>query len=245
MLIRRDSPDPLYVQIKEYLISEIKSGRYQADQRLPSERELSEQFQVGRMTVRQALLELMHEGRIYTRIGKGTFVDSPKIDQQLRALTGFSEDVRLRGGEPSSIVIEAKVITATPVLVKVLQILPGSHVVLLTRLRLADEVRLAVESAHLPYSLFPNLLEHDFAVESLYAVLKNDYGVTLVQAEQTLEAGLASHNDIDFLSLKPPAAVLRMERISYEKEGQPVEYVSSVYRGDRYKFRSILNIGSL
>lgn len=244
MLLRRDSPDPLYIQIKEYLISEIKAGHYQPDQRLPSERELSEQFQVGRMTVRQALQELMHEGRIYTRIGKGTFVDTPKIDQQLRALTGFSEDVRLRGGKPTSKVFEAKVIPATPVLAGVLQISPDDDVILLTRLRLADGVPLALESAHLAFSLFPNLLEHDFAVESLYAVLKDVYGVTLVQAEQTLEARLASHQELEILSLKPPAAVLKMERITYEKEGRPVEYVSSVYRGDRYKFRSTLNIGT-
>lgn len=244
MLLRRDAPDPLYIQIKQFLIDEIHSGRYQPDQRLPSERELSEQFQVGRMTVRRALIELQHEGKIYTRMGKGTFALDPKIDQELRALTGFSQDVHSRGGLHSSRVLEARVIPAPPAVANALRILPGARVYLIARVRYSDGVPLAVESAHLPCLFFPNLLDHDFAVESLYEVLKNDYGVTLVQAEQTLEAALANPEEIELLSLTPPAAVLRMERLTYNQDGQPVEYVPSTYRGDRYKFRSILQAGA-
>lgn len=242
LMLRRDSPDPLYVQIKEFLISEIKAGHYRPDQRLPSERELSEQFQVGRMTVRQALLALMHEGKTYTRIGKGTFVLAPKIDQQLRALTGFSQDVQSRGGQPSSQVLDARIIQAPPNIANKLNLQPGTDTILLSRLRLADGTPMALETAHLPHTLFPNLLAHDFAVESLYEVLQHEYNVSLVQAEQTIEAGLASPHEIEMLSLKPPAAVLKMERLSYNQDRQPVEYVFSIYRADRYKFHSTLHV---
>jgi GntR family transcriptional regulator len=245
MLLRRDAPDPLYIQIKEYIIAEIKAGRFQPDQRLPSERELSLRFKVGRMTVRQALLELMHEGKIYTRMGKGTFVLAPKIDQELRALTGFSQDVRIRGGRPSSRVLEAKVIAPPPAAARALRLGMDDKIILLARLRLSDGIPLALERAHLPHAFFPNLLDHNFEVESLYEVLRNDYGVTLVQAEQTIEAALASPNEIEMLSLTPPAAVLKMERLTYNQEGQPLEYVPSTYRGDRYKFRSVLQTGML
>ena len=197
------------------------------------------------MTVRQALLELMHEGKIYTRMGKGTFVNTPKIDQQLRALTGFSQDVRIRGGQPSSRILEAKVILPPPAAAHALRLSTEAQVILLVRLRLSDGIPLALESAHLPRSFFPKLLEHNFEVESLYEVLKNDYGVTLVQAEQTIEAALATHYEIEMLSLKPPAAVLKMERLTYNQNGQPVEYVPSTSRGDRYKFRSVLQTGTL
>ncbi len=239
-MLNRESPDPLYLQIKQVIIAEINAGRLQPDQKLPSERELSERFQVGRMTVRQALNELLHEGKIYTRMGKGTFVLTPKIDQQLRSLTGFSEDVSIRGKTPSSRILEARVTPASPVTASALRIPPGADVILLNRLRLSDGLPLALESAHLPYASFPNLLDHDFAVESLYHVLKSDYGVTLVHAEQTIEAALATPAEIELLSLTPPAAVLRMERLTYDQDGQPVEYVPSTYRGDRYKFRSVL-----
>jgi len=240
MLLHRDSPEPLYIQIKGYLVDEIIAGRYQPDQRLPSERELSELFDVGRMTVRQALQELFHEGKIYTRTGKGTFVQGPKIDQQLRALTGFSEEERIRGSHPSSRVLEAKITPAGTQVASVLRILPGKDVILLARLRLSNGIPLALESASLPNHLFPGLLEHDFAIESLYEVLMRDFGIRLMQAEQTLEAALASTYEAEMLGLKPPAAVLKMERLTHDQDGRIVEYVHSTYRGDRYMLRTVL-----
>ena len=240
MRLRRQAPDPLYLQLKNSLAAEIASGRYRPNQRLPSERELSAHLKVSRMTARQALQELARDGTIYTRVGKGTFVAAPKIDQQLRALTGFSQDVRARGGKPSSRVLEARVVSAIPDVVAALRIAPEAKVILLSRLRLADDTPLAVETAYLPFVLFPRLLRHDFAHESLYDVLESEYKLTLAQAEQSIEAALASAREIELLCLTPPAAVLRMQRLTLTADGVPVEYVLSVYRGDRYKFRSTL-----
>jgi GntR family transcriptional regulator len=240
MRLRREAPDPLYLQLKDSLTAEITSGRYRSNQRLPSERELSERFRVSRMTVRQALLELAHDGAIYTRVGKGTFVAEPKIDQQLRTLTGFSQDVRARGGKPTSQVLEAKVIPATPDVAAALRIAPDAEVILLSRLRLANDVPLAVETAYLPFAMFPKLLQHDFGVESLYDVLEKEYRLSVTQAEQSIEAALAGLREIELLELTPPAAVLKMQRLTLTGDGVPVEYVHSTYRGDRYKFRSTL-----
>jgi GntR family transcriptional regulator len=239
MDLQREGPSPLYLQLKESLMAEIRSRHYRAHQRLPSERELAAQFNVSRMTVRQALVDLAREGVIYTRVGKGTFVAGPKIDQQLHALSGFSQDVRARGGHPSSKVLEARVIPASPEVAAALRILPEADVVLLTRLRLADGVPLAIEAAHLPLALVPDLLSHDFATESLYSVLENEYGLLLTQAEQTIEAALANAREIELLELTPPAAVLRIQRLTLA-DSVPVEYVLSTYRGDCYKFRSTL-----
>jgi len=240
MRLRREAPDPLYLQLKDSLVAEIASGRYRSNQRLPSERELSTRFRVSRMTVRQALLELTRDGAIYTRVGKGTFVADPKIDQQLRALTGFSQDVRARGGKPASCVLEARVISAMPDVAAALRLTPEAEVILLSRVRLSDSIPLAVETAYLPFSRFPTLLHHNFASESLYDVLETEYKLTLTQAEQSIEAALASAREIELLQLTPPAAVLRMQRLTLTADGVPVEYVHSVYRGDRYKFRSTL-----
>ncbi len=111
--LQREAPNPLYMQVKEALLDEILSGRCRPHDRLPSERELSQQFDVSRMTVRQALLELARDGAIYARVGKGTFVAAPKIDQQLRTLTSFSQDVRSRGGQSTSRVLEAREMAAS------------------------------------------------------------------------------------------------------------------------------------
>jgi len=238
--LRREAPDPLYLQIKDRLLAEITSGRYRVHQRLPSERELAARFRVSRMTVRQALLELVHDGVIYTRVGKGTFVAEPKIEQQLRTLTGFSQDVRARGRQPSSRVLEARVVPATPEVATALRLLPETEVIVLARVRLANGLPLAVETAYLPFAQFPGLLHHDFATESLYDVLENDYRLVLTRAEQSIEAALASARELELLELTPPAAVLRMQRLTLTDNGVPVEYVLSTYRGDRYKFHSIL-----
>jgi GntR family transcriptional regulator len=216
---------------------------YHAHQRLPSERELSNQYHVSRMTARQALVELAREGTIYTRVGKGTFVAASKINQQLRALTGFSEDVRARGQRPSSRVLEAKVVPAPPDVTAALHLMPQAEVVLLARLRLADDLPLAVEKAYLSQARVPGLLEHDFSVESLYEVLENVFSFRLVFAEQTIEAALADQRELELLELTPPAAVLRMQRLTIASDGVPVEYVLSTYRGDCYRFRSTLQSG--
>jgi GntR family transcriptional regulator len=241
MRLRREAPDPLYTQLKDSLTAEIATGRYRPHQRLPSERELSIRFKVSRMTVRQALLELARDGVIYTRTGKGTFVAEPKIIQQLRALTGFTQDVRARGGKPSSRVLEARVIPATPEVAAALRITPGAEVILISRLRLSNGVPLAIENAHLPFVKFPDLLSHDFAVESLYDVLENEYGVKLTQAEQSIEAALAGPHEIELLEITPTVPVLKMQRLTLTSEGVPIEYVCSTYRGDRYRFHAILH----
>jgi GntR family transcriptional regulator len=238
--LQREAPDPLYLQLKASIVADISSRRYTTNQRLPSERELALRFKVSRMTVRQALLELAREGTIYTRTGKGTFVAEPKIDQQLRALTGFSQDVRARGSKPLSRVLKAKVIASPPDVAIALRLAPNAEVIMLSRLRVADGKPLALETAYLPFALFPNLLNHNFATESLYAVLENEYQIVLTQAEQTIEAALAEPDEIKLLKLDPPAAVLRIQRLTLTRDGVPVEYVLSAYRGDRYKFHSNL-----
>ncbi len=241
MHLRREAPDPLYLQLKDTLSADIRAGNYRSHERLPSERELALRYNVSRMTVRQALLELAHDGAIYTRVGKGTFVAAPKIAQQLRTLTGFTQDERNRGGHPASRVLEAAVVEASPHVAAVLRLPPGAQVNLLVRVRLSDDLPVAVERAYLSCALCPDLLRHDFSAESLYDVLENAYGLALVEAEQSFEAALAEPNELRLLELTPPAAVLRMNRLTFTHHNVPVEYVSSTYRGDRYKFTSTLH----
>ena len=238
--LKRNHPLPLYVQLLETLRTDIVSRRLQPHQQLPSERELGDRFHVSRMTVRQALADLARDGFIYTRVGKGTFVSEPKINQQLKTLTGFSQDMEHRGNKPSSRVLEAKLERATDSIAEALHIAPGTEVVLLSRVRLSDGVPLAIETVHLPHSLCPNLLRHNFAVESLYTVLEREYGFRLTRAEQTIEAALSSAHEAALLQLTLPAPVLVMERLTFTDQDIPIEHVHSVYRGDRYKFHSTL-----
>jgi GntR family transcriptional regulator len=238
--LKRNHPLPLYMQLYETLRADIQTQRLKPQQQLPSERALCERFQVSRMTVRQALVDLARGGFIYSRVGKGTFVSEPKIDQQLKTLTGFSQEMANRGSAPSSRVLDAKLQPASDDVANILRISFGSEIVFLTRVRLSDSLPLAIESVHLPHNLCPNLLRHDFGIESLYDVLEREYGYRLTRADQTIEAALAGPREIALLQLVAPAPVLMMERLTFTDQDVLIEYAQSVYRGDRYKFRSTL-----
>lgn len=239
-VLAHDGPEPLYLQIKELLLEEMRTGRYDAHQRLPSERELSVAHGVSRMTVRQALVELQRSGSVYARVGKGTFVAPPKIDQQLRSVTSFTEELRARGGAPSSRVVEAVVTAATADIAAALGLAAGGPVIRLARVRLSDQRPLAIETALLPAEPLPGLLSHDFSRESLYEVLSADYGLTLIAASQTIEAALADEEELSLLEMDPPAAVLRMRRLTQAADGSAIELVFSTYRGDLYQLHSNL-----
>jgi len=241
MPLLRESASPMYIQLKESIIADIMAGHHEPHQRLPSERELCQRYGVSRMTVRQALAELMREGAIYTRIGKGTFVSMPQlIKQQIGAVSSFSRDVIAQGNTPSSRVLEATVIPAPPMVARMLQIAPEADVILLVRVRLSDGEPLAIETAFLPFALFPDLLRHDFSSESLYDLLEHEYQLALVQAEQTITAALADAREADALGLQLPAAVLKLQHITQREDGIPVAFVRSSYRGDRYTLHTTL-----
>lgn len=239
--LRRHHPIPLYQQLQATLRAQIESGRFGTHERLPSERELSQQFGVSRMTVRQALDALSQQGLIYGKVGKGTFISEPKIDQQLVTLTGFSEEMQRRGQATSSRVVKLIELAATKDIANALQIETKTRVFNLVRVRLANGAPLALENGFLPAHLCPDLAAHDFSRESLYDVLRNQYGWHLVRAHQTVEARLANDEEIELLELKRPAPILAFERVTMVEQGFPIEYVRSAYRGDRYKFSAMLS----
>jgi len=241
MRLKREAPTPLYLQLKNALAADIDSGRYKPHERLMSERELGEKFKVSRMTVRQALTEMTHEGILYTQAGKGTYVSELKIKQELERLTGFSQDMAARGSIASGRVLEARIIPATLSLAAIFSVPANAELVLLSRLRLSDNIPLAIEVAYLLHQVCPGILDFDFSKESLYNILSTRYHTSLVRAEQTMESGLASPQEIELLQTTSPAPVLRIERLSYNEQNTLVEFVVSVYRGDRYKFHTTLH----
>jgi GntR family transcriptional regulator len=238
--LSKDDPVPLYLQVKTTLESEIKDGKFGQGSRLPSERELCERFGVSRMTARQALKGLERDGLVFSRVGKGTCVSEPKIEQQLRNLTGFSQEISTRGALPSSIVLSAQIVPANAHIATVLKLMQGAEEVELSRLRLSNDLPLCIEIANIPHYLCPNILKNDFASESLYNVFQRDYGHRLVRAQQVMEASLATTRELEVLQMTAPASVLRIERLTYNQNDTLLEYVVSTYRGDRYKFQLTL-----
>lgn len=240
-MAKHDSPVPLYVQIKEYILRNIRSGVYDVNERIPSERRLAEQFQVNRLTVSKAINELVQDGLLYTQVGKGTYVRPVKIDQTLQSLSSFTEDMTGRGKQASSRVLYAAVEPASDEVAKALGILPGVEVNVLSRLRMADDQLIAFERSHVIYALCPNLLEgRDFSSQSLYQVMREEYGIRLTYADQTIEAGVAEDEEIKVFGADTCTPILRITRVTHDENDRPVEYVQSSYHGDRYKFYTVL-----
>jgi GntR family transcriptional regulator len=240
MKLSREAPTPLYLQLKNALVADIVAGQYKPHERLMSERELGEKFKVSRMTVRQALTAMIREGILYTQVGKGTYVNESKIKQELQTLTGFTQDMAVRGTVASGQVLEARIIPATPTLAAIFSVPMNTEMALLSRLRLSDGMPLAIEEAYIRHQVCPGILEYDFSKESLYNILVTHYNTILVRAEQTMEASLATPKEAELLQITSPSPVLRIERLSYNEEKILVEYVISIYRGDRYKFHTTL-----
>jgi GntR family transcriptional regulator len=235
------APRPLYLQLRDALLHGIEQGHFGPHQRLPSERELSREYKVSRITVRQALAELIQEGRVYARVGKGTYVTDPSTRQPLSSLFGFSESVRRHGRVPTSEVLATSLEAASDEIAARLQLDPGAEVVRIRRLRKADGLALVVETSLLPHAPFPGLLQRIADDVSLYSVLEESYGVRMTSAEVTLEAALADEAEARVLGLPHPTAVLRVEQTTFTGDGRPMELSRSSYRGDGYRFHAILH----
>ena len=242
MLLDRDSTIPLYIQLKEYLRTQIEAGVYATGTRLPSERDLAQAFQVSRMTARQALQLLAQDGFVSSHVGKGTYVRRPRIAQELRFLTSFTDDILQRGMAPSSRIVRASLDYADKQAAGHLRVSVGTEIILLSRVRLADNEPIAWEICHLNYRLCPGILErHDFSRESLYEVLRKEYGYHLIWADQLISARMPDKDERDTLQLDNRTPVLSLTRVTYTDHDQPVEYVRSVYRCARYHVRTILS----
>jgi GntR family transcriptional regulator len=203
-------------------------------QAIPSERRLSTDFGVSRLTVRAALDELVREGHLVRRHGSGTFVSEPKIAQQL-TLTSFSEDMRRRGMVPGSKTIDLETVHAGARLGRALHVSPNAEVVRIRRLRLADGETMAIETLHVPGAVVPGLTRAHLEDASFYAILEERYGVVVESGIQTIEPTVTNEEESALLRVPLHSPAFLFERTSSTKDGTIVEFVRSVYRGDRYR----------
>jgi GntR family transcriptional regulator len=201
---------------------------------IPSERQLSDELGISRLTVRAAIDQLVRDGHLTRRHGSGTYVTEPKIAQPL-TLTSFTEDMRRRGMVPSSRTLDLAVISAGARLARRLQVSPEERVVRVQRLRLADGQTMALEVLHVPESLVPGLSKGDFENRSFYELLEDRYGILIVSGTQTIEPTVTNEEESALLGIPLHMPAFLFERTTVSESGQIIEYVRSIYRGDRYQ----------
>jgi GntR family transcriptional regulator len=226
---------PLYYQIQRALMEKIHSGELSEGDSLASEEELARTYQVSRMTARQALHGLKSRGYALSQKGRGTFVTKPKLEKNIMHLRGFTEDMKQRGMAPSSQLLEQTVVKASEELAESLKIMADAVVMKLRRLRLADGIPMALEESHIPLRSFPGLERIDFSKQSLYYILRENYGVRVAWADEVIEALPATREESELLTIPKRASVLSISRIIITTEQTPIEVACSRYRGDRYR----------
>ncbi|TCS82349.1 GntR family transcriptional regulator [Muricomes intestini] len=230
---------PKYFQLKKAIIRKIEEEEYLPGGLIPSERELMEQYQVSRITVRKAIDELVVEGYLYKIQGKGTYVKTDEKGNDLFSLVSCTQAVRNMGMTPTKQVIMANILTADKKRAKALNLSDTDQVFQLGRVLYANGEPLNYTLTYLPLKLFPRLEEHDFGKESLYMVLSEEYHVNITKARRTVEAVLVKDEIAEYLDIEAKMPVILFGCTTYgEVNGQeiPIENFKCYYRTDKYKF---------
>jgi GntR family transcriptional regulator len=203
---------------------------------LPPEAGLVARFKVSRTTVRKAIQNLVERGLVEVRRGRGTFVTRPKITQELTELTGFVEDMQALGRTPTARLLDKRVVAADEAVARHLALAPGTLVVRLRRVRLADGVAISFDETYLPRELGEKVAENDLAAEPVFALLEIKYDTPLIEAEYQLQAAAANSVAAEALQVPAGSPIFLIERTSYTTGSRPVDYERLHYRGDLIRF---------
>jgi len=230
------APTPVWVQIEEQLADRIESGALEPGERLPPERELADALGVSRMTIRQALASLAARGLVERGVGRGTFVRAEReVGHDFSRLTGFTEQAERQGLEAGAEILAAGEQPAPDSIAAALELEPAAPVVRIQRVRSGDGRPVTLEDAWFPAQRVPGLLDHDLS-GSIYALLRDAYGLAPVSAVERLEPVAARPHEAEALDVPAGSPLMLVERTAYAAGGVPVEFSRDRHRGDRARF---------
>ena len=238
-MVDKNSSVPIYAQLEEYIKKKIKEKVYLPGESLPTERELTELFGVSRMTVRQAVTNLVHQGVLYRTPGKGAFVSKEIIEKKLE-IEGFSEDMEKRGFVPSSKILYFEKIIPDGQVAQMLQLSENEQVYFINRLRLANDEPMAIEYSYLPEKYFPDLMKYNLQKCSLYTLMKQEYHADFSYMKQNIKAVTISKKEAELLLNKSRGYGLLSLRTIFNEDDIPIEYAKTIYNPDRYTFNLMI-----
>jgi GntR family transcriptional regulator len=226
----------LFRQVARTLRQDIAAGQIAPGDQLPPEAALEERFGVSRITVRGAVRDLVSEGLVEIRRGRGTFVTSPKVTQELTSLTGFVEDMRAAGRHASAELVDQSTVPADRIVAERLRQDVGTNVVRIRRIRLADRQPVSFDETYLPLQIGQRIVSHDLSREPIFTLLEEKYDLPLIEAEYAMEAVAAPDDVAHSLCIDAGSPVFLIERTSYTTAGQPIDFEKLYYRGDAIRF---------
>ena len=235
LIIDRDNPKKLYVQLLEILKDKIEDGEWAVDTQIPTEDELCKTYEISKATVRQAVASLVRNGYLLKQQGRGTFVCKRVIPEGLSMLTSFRE-----------LMLEAKVVFSTRVLAQTvlmptddldikLDIPEDTHVIYLKRLRVVEDEPILLQESYLPYHICPQLLQDNLEENSLLEILEDKYQIKITKVQEFIEIAPVTDNEGDLLGLQPGTAALLLEQRFFAGTRE-IMYTRSLKRPERFRF---------
>jgi DNA-binding GntR family transcriptional regulator len=235
-MLKQDISIPLYIQLKESIRSSIVNGQLKYGHKIPTELELSEEHKISRITVRKAILELVEEGYLVKKQGKGTYVNKRKIQRKIVHFLSFSDACKANGLKPRSIVTKMEIIQPAPSDQKLLQLVEGDALLLIQRVRYAADSPMMLENNYFSYKEYHSLLNETLE-GSIYQILEEKLNIKPTHAGETsLEIVRASEDEMELLSVASGEPLFYLESIVYDENDRPVHIGKQYIAGDSYKF---------
>ncbi len=224
---------PKYSQVKATILLRIRDGAWTPGTLIPSELELGKEFGVSRITIRRAISDLVHEGKLYATQGKGTFVARKKVPERfVQQAFGIHEDMQRQGVQLQTTVLRQDQIPAPSEVATMLHIQQEEPVNILTRIRSVEDEKLLLSTTYIPASLCPDLYKLDIS-GSLYQLLRTHYNLILARGVRSLEAIAAPQQEARLLDIALGSPLLLLDSVGYLADGRIFEYSRTYQRGDR------------
>ena len=232
--LQAESYSPLYHQLMTRIRADIEQGTYPIGSKIPPEHELERLYQVSRVTVRRALAELTSEGLLERKQGKGTFVSTPRISQDLKSIHSFSDSCKKNGVRAGTRVVHVTEIDADSSDISDLNLRSGDRVVETLRVRSADGEPVVLEKNH--FSTVYSYLVNENLNGSLYNVLR-DYGVEPREATHEISLAFATEAQAKLLGVEVGSPLMRLKEVVFDQKGRALHNSVQLIRGDRFVFR--------
>ena len=235
--VNKNTPIPLYYQLKIRISDMIENGDLSIGDMLPTENELCAYLRVSRPTVRQALSELVSEGLLMRKKGKGTFVSKPKVDVRfLQKLESFNTQMEQKGLHPFTKVLTVDVVSGNRRASEAFNLPIDAKLIHISRLRFGNDDPMVWVETYMPYDQFPMMVEQEYAQSSFYERLETLYHVRVLRVTREIEAVNANRQEAELLNIELGKALCLVKTLGFTEEGVPAEYSVARYRGDRNKF---------
>ncbi|GGB39213.1 UTRA domain-containing protein [Virgibacillus dakarensis] len=236
MKLKNASQIPLYHQLKQIIIEDIESGKYETGEQLPTEMELCKKYGVSRITVRRAVSDLVDEKILYRKQGKGTFVSESKIKRELISIGSFSDITTQSGKEPSTQILENKIKKPNGELCSLFKIMPEDNVLELKRLLSINGKPFIIETSYYPISRFPKLETYIGSNVSTYKILRDYYDVEINKAEKTLDVTLSDVEQSAIFECDLNSVMYLLRKTAYDTNNEVVHVSNSLILGSKVTF---------